>query len=309
MNIVVLCATHRGYLFLKKLNALAPDAKLIVFSFRETAWEPPFLDKIERYINNINGTFYEARNVSHAKWESFWNDTDIDLMFMVSWRYIVPKGIYERAQLGTYVFHDSLLPKYRGFAPTVWSIINGESQTGVTLFQIEEDIDSGDIVDQISVPIAQDETIEDVVENVTQAYLNLLEANFASLASGSPQLIPQDHSQATFTCKWVPEDAEIDWAQSSEAIYNLIRATTRPYPGAFTFLNGKKLIIWSAKLLENPPRYITRIPGRIVAFQENEGAYILTGNGVLLIEVVQIDNEAECPAETILNSPSITLGR
>ena len=309
MKIVVLCATHRGYLFLKKLHEIAPDAELIVFCFRETAWEPPFLEKIQQLTDKIRGTFYEARSVSHQKWETFWNDTDIDLMFMVSWRYIVPKQIYERPRLGTYVFHDSLLPKYRGFAPTVWAIINGETQTGVTLFQIEEEIDSGDIVAQQVVPIEQGETINDVIENVTLAYLNLLEENFASLANGTPELKRQDHSKATFTCKWLPEDSEIDWSQSSETIYNLIRATTRPYPGAFTFLDGKKLIIWSATVPDNPQQYVTQIPGRIVAFRENEGATILTGDSVLLLQVVQLEGEEDCPAESLLNRPSITLGR
>src|SRR5690606_18388029 len=122
-----------------------------------------------------------------------------------------PSAIYERARLGAFVFHDSLLPAYRGFSPTVWAIINGEDNTGVTLFHMADDVDSGDIVAQQRVSIAPDETIADVLENVTQAYLSVLESYLPALMDGSAPRIPQEHEAATYTCKRLPEDNAIDW--------------------------------------------------------------------------------------------------
>ena len=147
-RIVVLCATHRGYVFLDKLFQLVPKAEVVVFSFREVPWEPPFLEKIRELVLAHKALFYEAKLVGDSKWESFWNTNHFDLMLAVSWRYLVPQKVYQHPVQGAYVFHDSLLPAYRGFSPTVWAILNNETQTGVTLFSMAEDVDSGDIVDQ-----------------------------------------------------------------------------------------------------------------------------------------------------------------
>jgi methionyl-tRNA formyltransferase len=307
MHIVVLCATNRGYRFLERLLQLGSGHQFTVFSFREEPWEPAYLDDIQALAQRHNATFYESRNVNHAKWNSFWETTHIDLMFMVSWRYLVPSSIYTLPQLGAYVFHDSLLPTYRGFEPTVWAMINGESQTGVTLFKVVDEVDAGDILDQQAVPITPTDTIADVVEKVTQAYLALISKNFEQLISGQAQLTPQNHDQATFTCKWTPDDARIDWSQSSQTIYNLIRATTYPYPGAFCYLDGEKLTIWSAELQETPRDYVARVHGRVAEIHRESGVVILTGDSTLLLKDVQLDGGAIVNAATLIKSPSKTL--
>ena len=133
MRIALFCATRRGQRFLQKLHELRPEADLLVFSFAEEPWEPPFLDDIRRLTLDCGGQFFEAKQVGAARWADLWESTPVDLMLAVSWRYIIPPRVYERARLGAYVFHDSLLPEYRGFSPTVWAMINGEDHTGVTL--------------------------------------------------------------------------------------------------------------------------------------------------------------------------------
>jgi methionyl-tRNA formyltransferase len=206
------------------------------------------------------------------------------------------------------VFHDSLLPKYRGFSPTVWAIVNGESQTGATLFEIGEEIDSGNIVDQRAVPIRKDDTIANVMEGVTQAYLDILKHNIHSLLNGSAARTPQDHSLATYTCRRLPQDNLIHWDHSTAEIYNLIRAVTYPYSGAFTYLNGRKLRIWSAEQIPEARYYVVRAPGRVVEIYPEKGSVVLTGNGSLLITKVQTETgEPVCAAE-ILNSIRHNLG-
>ncbi len=308
MRIGLLCATRRGYLFLKKLIELLPPNNLIVFSFREEPWEPLFFDDIRELTLAAGGKFFEARHVGSHHWNLFWETTAIDIMFVVSWRYMIPASVYNRPRLGTFVFHDSLLPEYRGFAPTVWAIINGEDHTGVTLFKIADEVDAGDIVDQQRVPIGTEDTIAVVIEHVTRNYLNLLERNLDKLLKGITSFTPQDHSRATYTCKLVPEDNRINWAASSESIYNLIRAVSAPYPGAYTYLSDQKLRIWSAQRVANPRRYIGRIPGRIIDVRSGEGSVILTGDGVLLLKEVQIGGGETVCAAKVLNSITQTLG-
>lgn len=307
MHIVVLCATRRGYRFIEHLLSIAPEHQFTIFSFRETAWEPPFFEDIRGLASRHNLAFFESRNLSHPKWDEFWTASQVDLILMVSWRYLVSSTVYERATRGAYVFHDSLLPKYRGFAPTVWAMINGESETGATLFKVVDEVDAGDIIDQQAVLIAATDTIDMVMEKVTQAYLDLTTRHFASLLDGTVQPGPQNHQEATFTCKWTPEEGLIHWRSSSQSIYNLIRASAYPYPGAYCYLEGRKLIIWSAELQPNPRRYVARVPGRVVEVYRDVGSVVLTGDSAILVKDVQLDGEERVNAAAVLKSPSQTL--
>ena len=309
MHIVLLCATNRGYRFAQKCFQLGRGHVFTVFSFRETAWEPPYFDDIRSLTQEQGHRFIEARNVAHLNVDDFWKQNLIDLILMVSWRYIVPAHICHRASRGSYVLHDSLLPKYRGFAPTVWSMINGEKETGVTLFHATDDMDAGDIVEQQIVPIADDDTIATIMERVTQTYLRIVERNFLSLLDGCATSYPQNHCDATYTCKWTPADACIDWNLSSRDIHNLIRATSRPYPGAYTFLDSRKLIVWAATIPANPRRYASAVPGRVVESHPNCGVKVLTGDGLIQLKSVQLEGESISKASQLLSSPSKTLGK
>lgn len=307
MHIALLCATHRGYLFLQKLSSLIPTADITVFSFRETAWEPPYLDKISVLAKKLGGEIIEARNVGDSKFKEFWNSTDFDIMFVVSWRYIIPRDIFEKPRLGTYMFHDSFLPEYRGFSPTVWAMINGEDHTGVTLFKISDKIDAGDIVVQLRIPIGKDETIAIVMDRVTRGYLDVLEANIDNLLSGSVTGLPQDHSCATYTCKRLPEDNFIDWKLSETKIYDLIRAVGKPYPGAYTYLDGKRISVWEAHRLDERRSCVGVIPGRVLEIVPNKGTVVQTGNGCILLTKVQMGNGDFICASQILNKLNQTL--
>jgi methionyl-tRNA formyltransferase len=299
-----MCATNRGRLILEKIQELAPRADLTVFSFREEPWEPPFLEDIKTITLNSGGNFFESRNVGSQSYADIWGSADIALA--VSWRYMIPSDVYNLPRIGTFVFHDSLLPAYRGFSPTVWAMINGEKCTGVTLFKIAQEVDAGDIVDQEEVPIGADEVIADVVDNVTQTYISVLDRNFEKLVTEEFQLQEQDHSKATYTCKRLPQDNLINWHESTNDIYNFIRALSQPYPGAYSFLDGEKLVVWSGKEIQLP-EYTGKVPGRVVQVLPGRGTVVLTGDGALLIKTVQRESgEIECAAD-ILNRLNQTL--
>ncbi len=309
MHIVLLCATQRGHRVLNKLIELAPDSQLTVFTFPEDPWEPRYVDDIRAMTEAFGGTLHEARSVSADRWRAFWQATPIDLMLVVSWRYLIPAEIYHLPRLGTFVFHDSLLPAYRGFSPTVWSIINGEDHTGVTLFEMADEVDSGEVVMQTRLAIGPDETIADLLERVTATYLTTLEQALPLLLEGRAPRLKQDQSQASFTCKRLPDDNRIDWTRPTSEVYNLIRAVTAPYPGAFTTFNGQKLTIWSAQRLPDTRRYVGLIPGRVAAIQSGEGAVVLTGDGALLLREVQLDGQSIRCADQVLTSIGHTVGR
>jgi methionyl-tRNA formyltransferase len=313
MRVAVLCATQRGIAFVKRLHALlqaeAADAEVDVFSFREDDGEPLFFEALKHAAQSAGGNFYEARQVNAAHLETYWRDTPPDLLFMVSWRYLVPPHIYERAKLGAYVFHDSLLPAYRGFAPTVWAIINGEDHTGVTLFEAASRFDAGPIIAQRRVPIGPHDTIADVLPRVTESYLTVLAEQLPALLSGRVSRTPQDDSLATYTCRRLREDNRIDWTRPAAEIVNLVRAVTTPYPGAFTTHHGQRLLVWAVQSLPDYPRYAGMVAGRVVEVLPSIGSVVLTGDGALLVTDVQLEGEVRRNASEILTSLSHTLGR
>ena len=308
MHIALLCATDRGYRVAERLFQLGRGHQFSVFSFRETAWEPLFFDRLRELTTACGHQFIEARNVARPSLNEFWQQTTLDLLLMVSWRYLVPREVYLRARCGSFVFHDSMLPCYRGFAPTVWAMINGESHTGVTVFRASDEMDAGDIVEQRSVPIADSDTIANVMERVTLTYLDIAEQNFSKLLDGNVNSYPQDHSKATYTCKWTPADAVINWSKASRDIYNLVRATSRPYPGAYTYMDGRKLTVWSAALPKKARNYVANVPGRVVSTLSDQGAAVLTGDGPILLRSVQLEGEPIIDASALLQSPSQSLG-
>ncbi len=309
MHIALACATHRGLLFLEHLLELAPDAELTVFSFPEEPHEPPFLEAIRERCRRSGASFHETWNLEAGGLRELWETESFDLLLAVSWRYLIPSGIYRRPRRGAFVFHDSLLPEYRGFSPTVWAIVNGEDHTGVTLFAMAEGMDSGDVVDQRRVPIGPDETISRVMERVTRAYLELLEANLPSLLDGTVELTAQDHSEATYCSRLLPQDCEIDWRRPTSAIHDLVRGYTRPYPGAYTWLDGRRLTVWETRRLKDERIWAGRVPGRVVEVRPREGSVVLTSNGTLLVTRVQPEGGEEVCAAEVLKSLSQTLGR
>jgi methionyl-tRNA formyltransferase len=128
-------------------------------------------------------------------------------------------------------------------------VLNGETLTGVTLHHMVERVDEGRIVDQESVTIGPDDTAHDVFKKMIPAARTVLERSLPDILEGSAHGREQDESLATYFGRRRPEDGQIDWSKPARDVYNLVRALTHPFPGAFTFINGKKLFIWGAKPL------------------------------------------------------------
>lgn len=293
MRICLLCASARGLRFLDRLATLRPDAELLVFSFREEPGEPPFLDAIRERTAAAGGRFVEARRVGRADLGSLWEETSVDLLFAVGWRYLVPPAVYRRARLGAFVFHDSLLPLRRGHSPTVWAIVEGDARTGVSLLEMGEEADSGDLVAQREVPIGPDETIAEVRAAVTEVYLEVLAEQLPALERGAAPRTPQDAARATWCARRRREDDALDWRRSSRALHDLVRGTTRPYPGAYAMLDGVELRVWAAR--PGDEGCGDEVPGTILE-RGPRGARVRTGDGALWLTEVQLAGEPAQPA-------------
>ncbi|GAB3013492.1 methionyl-tRNA formyltransferase [Niabella terrae] len=171
-----------------------------------------------------------------------------DLQICVAFR-MLPETVWNMPRLGTINLHGSLLPQYRGAAPINWAIINGEQQTGVTTFKLKHEIDTGDLLLQQTIPIAENDTAGTLHDTMKDIGATLLVETVQGLAKGTiqekaqilPEAVPVKTAPKIFT-----ETCQIDFNQSLEKVYNLIRGLS-PYPAAFTFLDGRKLKIFIAE--------------------------------------------------------------
>jgi methionyl-tRNA formyltransferase len=185
-----------------------------------------------------------------------------DLLVVIGWYHMIGRSLRDLARFGAVGIHASLLPRYRGGAPLVWAMINGERETGVTLFHFEDGVDDGDIIAQEAFPILESDTIADVVARSMESSLRLVRRYVPMIADRSAPRIPQNPAKATVVPQRKPDDGLIDWQHKrAREVYDWVRAQTRPYPGAFTFLNGEKLTIWRCSVTDRSRRDLR--PGQL----------------------------------------------
>jgi methionyl-tRNA formyltransferase len=209
-----------------------------------------------------------------------------DMIFVVGWSQLVREDFIALAPRGVFGMHPTLLPKHRGRAPLPWAILSGLATTGVTLFEIvDASADSGGIVGRVEVPVAPDETATTLFAKVGDAHIELIRSAVPALLDGTAPREVQDAKRASEWPKRRPRDGIIDWETRAPHLYDWVRAQTRPYPGAFTFLGDEKLIIWKARPVDGPE---PRPPGTVVE-RRGDGVAVSCGDGTLLLEEVEMD--------------------
>jgi len=243
--------------------------------------------------NTIKYLIIERSNFDNLK-KKICNKS-ISVIFSFYFRKIIPNSILELSKYGAVNMHGSLLPKYRGRAPINWHIVNGEKKGGITLHYMNEKPDSGNIIDQKSVSISKTDTPIELFEKVEKAGEMILSRSLESILNGTCPSVPQDHKIATYYGSRKPKDGRIDWNQSSEKILNLIRGVTKPYPGAYTYINKKKIIIWKAASTKF--RNSLEEPGKVII--NRNYVYVKTGDGLIRLSKIQIDGHELSPINKV----------
>lgn len=200
--------------------------------------------------------------------------------------------------------HLGDLPKMRGRATVNWAIICNMKRTVLTIHEISNNLDSGDIYYKFPIKITKSDSVGNVYEKIKIKIENSLVDVVNEILKGKKGL-PQ-RGKPTYYCTRVPNDGLIDFNQNSIDVFNFIRALTKPYPGSFTFFNGKKMIVWDSKIPINKKNYLGRIPGRVVGIT-NEGIEVLTKDSSIIIGNVNYNNNEE-KSSKIIKSVKVTLG-
>jgi UDP-4-amino-4-deoxy-L-arabinose formyltransferase/UDP-glucuronic acid dehydrogenase (UDP-4-keto-hexauronic acid decarboxylating) len=225
------------------------------------------------------------------------------VIYSFYYRHLIPEAILRLAPLGAYNLHGSLLPKYRGRAPVNWMIANGEREGGVTLHHMVTRADAGDIVAQRAVAIDDDDTALTLYRKLVPLGVGLIREFHPLIAAGCAPRRAQDLAQGSYYGRRRPEDGRVDWRWPARRIANLVRAVTHPYPGAFCFFAGRKLLIWQAAVVAEAG---TRSePGTVIAVRE-DGVEVAAGEGALLLRRVQLEGEKEQPAGALIEAWSRT---
>src|SRR5438046_409290 len=207
-------------------------------------------------------------------------EADPDLIFVVGWSQLVLDEFIGLPRHGAFGMHPTLLPRHRGRAAIPWAILSGLAKTGVTLFQIADGTaDSGPVGGQVELPTARDETATTLYDKVTAAHLELVRQFVPRLLDGTAERTPQDTRRASAWPKRAPADGIIDWETRAPYLYDWVRAQTRPYPGAFTFLGDEKVVVWRARPVEWQG---DAAAGTVV----DAGPLVACGEGALLLEEV-----------------------
>jgi methionyl-tRNA formyltransferase len=207
-----------------------------------------------------------------------------ELILSVYYRHMIGTKILGLARLGAWNMHGSLLPKYRGRAPINWAVLHGEPRIGMTLHRMVKSADAGAIVDQEGVDIGPRDTAEQAFRKVMPCARRVLARQIDALLAGTARETPQDEAQVTYFGGRKPEDGRIVWTQSSVQVYNLIRAVTDPYPGAFTDLGGARLMVWWAEPDSPATRGRRGAPGEILS---RAPLVVATGDGALELTKVE----------------------
>jgi methionyl-tRNA formyltransferase len=172
-----------------------------------------------------------------------------DFLFSFYYRRLLDESILRTARQAALNMHGSLLPRYRGRAPVNWAVLNGEPETGATLHHMVARADAGDIVDQLAVPILEDDDARAVMAKVTTAAETILKRSLPALAAGTAPRRAQNLAEGEYCGRRSWEDGRIDWGASAERVHNLVRALAPPYPGAFTDVRGERLFVHRTRRL------------------------------------------------------------
>jgi methionyl-tRNA formyltransferase len=246
----------------------------------------------------------KRRNVNDPEAIDWIRNKAPDVLLVVGWTQLLKPQLLAIPKIAALGFHASLLPKYRGRAPVNWAIINGESETGNTMIVLEPGADEGDIVSQRRIPITFEDDCATIYQKVSDSECEMLDEVLPLIQQGRMPRLKQEPSQATVMPKRRPEDGLIDWTWTSRRIYDWVRALTQPYPGAFTYLSGRKITIWKASIIaaasQNPPGSI--------AFDIDGWPLVAASDGFLKLLQVECEGLPPCTGQvatqTFLRPPA-----
>lgn len=282
-SIVVFAYSEPGYTCLQTLIKAKANI-LAVYTHQDDPNEEIWFHSVYELAKKYNIPVFRPAKIDEDA-TKYIQKLNPDIIFSFYFRRLIPNEIILRPRLGAYNLHGALLPKYRGQTCINWAVVNGETKTGATLHLMTEQADEGAIVQQRSITIEFTDTALDVFKKISKIAAQIISDTLPQIEQGTVKLTPQDNSIATKFGRRRPKDGLLDFSKDAISLYNLIRGVTHPFPGAFTYVQNKKLFIWWAKPIKGKGPI-----GEIVSINP---LCIGTKDGLLQLERLQFEGELE----------------
>ena len=278
-----------------------PDKKV----GRKKVLTPPPV-KVVALENNIKVLQPEKISTDEETYNTL-KDLNPDIIITAAYGQLVPDKILEIPEHKCINVHGSLLPKLRGGAPIQYSILEDHKKTGITIMYMVKKLDAGDMISKVEVDILDSDNYETLHDKLSVAGRDLLNETLPKIFSGDIAPEKQDDEQATFSRNILREDEKIDWNTSAREVFNKVRALD-PTPGAFTYLDGNVLKIWSSEVVELEEQSSYTKVGTIIK-QDKKNIYVLCGNGtVLRVHELQVSGKKRMPVVNFLSNKKDYVG-
>jgi UDP-4-amino-4-deoxy-L-arabinose formyltransferase / UDP-glucuronic acid dehydrogenase (UDP-4-keto-hexauronic acid decarboxylating) len=302
MRAVVLAYSNIGCVGMRAL--LRHGFEIVaVFTHRDNPQETIWFDSVAELAATHTIPVFAPEDINHPMWVEKIRESRPDILFSFYYRQLIRTEILDIPKGGCLNLHGSLLPKYRGKAPINWVLVNGERETGVTLHYMTPRPDDGDIVAQERIAISDDDTALTLHGKAAQAAGKLLDEILPRIKNGTAPRIPQDHGKATYFGGRRPADGEIDWFKTAQEVRNLVRAVTKPFPGAFSFIGERRCLFWQVR--EVGLEATGYVPGKIVSITP---LTVATGENGIVVDYGQAEGSIYMTGEQLARELSLVPG-
>ena len=275
---------NNGYIF----KAIITDKAYGEYDIKE--------DDFEKLAEDISARFYLTNNLSLHNIKQLIINENIDLAISANWKYIFESSFLDLFRNGILNLHLGNLPNYKGNATVNWAIINGETYIYASILKMTIDLDAGDIISKAKIEITENTYIGDILDKVKELAPILFEEAITKIRENPNYFLEAGIKRGLRCYPRLPEYSQINWMDSGENIHRLIRASSRPYSGAFTFLDNKKIIIWRANIVR-PENSFLAVPGHIVEIDKESGSIFVACKDVFLeVTEIEVENDILKPA-------------
>lgn len=285
-KVVFIGSKELGFAVLKELNQQFPERLKACITVDDLSDSRSCLAEFETYCNGNHLPLHILRGKCDISNQI--EEYSPDICIVVGWYYLIDTRILKQVRGGFIGIHNSLLPKYRGFAPLVWQLINGEQKVGFSVFSFDDGLDTGDIFYQEEVEISEKDYIADVLSVIEKKVLKFFKNYYKNLLEETLVKHVQKDMGVSYCGKRIESDGRINWEWNSTRIYNFIRAQSAPYPGAYTTYNGKKIILWKAEVFKAD---IYGSPGQIGVIDKKNGKIVIIcgENTGLIVDEIEVE--------------------